>query len=67
MTAVEQAFDFSEAEIQIMLDNLDKYTPEEVVEIDKMVDELAVRSRNQQAYDDLIAFCKHMQPDYIVG
>ena len=67
MTAVEPVFDFSEAEIQVMLDNLDKYTPEEVVEIDKMVDELAVRSRNQKAYDDLIAFCKHMQPDYIVG
>ena len=63
----KHALDFSEDEIQVMLDNLDKYTPEEVAEIDKMVDELATRQHNQAAYDDLIAFCKHMQPDYIVG
>ena len=62
-----QAFNFSEDEIQVMLDNLDHYTPEEVAEIDKMVDELAARQHNQAAYDDLIEFCKHMQPDYIVG
>ena len=62
-----QAFDFSEEDIQVMLDNLDHYTPEEVAEIDKMVDELATRQHNQAAYDDLIEFCKHMQPDYIVG
>ena len=63
----KHALDFSEDEIQVMLDNLDKYTPEEVAEIDKMVDELATRQHNQAAYDDLIVFCKHMQPDYIVG
>ena len=63
----KHALDFSEDEIQVMLDNLDQYTPEEVAEIDRMVDELATRQHNQAAYDDLIAFCKHMQPDYIVG
>ena len=62
-----QVLDFSEAEIQVMLDNLDQYTTEEVAEIDRMVDELNTRQYNQAAYDDLIAFCKHMQPDYIVG
>ena len=30
--------DFSGDEIQLMLDNLDKYTPDEVSEIDRMVD-----------------------------
>ena len=51
-----QVLDFSEAEIQVMLDNLDQYTTEEVAEIDRMVDELNTRQYNQAAYDDLIAF-----------
>jgi len=63
----EVALDFTEEEIQVMLDNLDEYTPDEVVEIDKLVDELDARKRNKLAYDDLIEFCKAMQPDYIVG
>ena len=63
----EVAFDFTEEEIQVMLDNLDEYTPDEVLEIDKLVDELDARKKNKLAYDDLIEFCKAMQPDYIVG
>ena len=67
MTMSEVALDFTEKEIQVMLDNLDEYTPDEVVEIDRLVDELDARKRNKLAYDDLIEFCKAMQPDYIVG
>jgi len=67
MRTVEPTFDFTETEIQVMLDNLDQYTLDEVAEIDRMVDELATRGKNQKAYDDLIAFCQHMQSDYIVG
>jgi hypothetical protein len=67
MTVVEQEFDFSEAEIQQMLSNLDSFSSEEVEEIDKLVDELSNRKHNQRAYNDLIAFCKHMQKDYKVG
>ena len=63
----EVALDFSEAEIEQMLANLDAFSPDEVAEIDRMVGELATRNENKKAYDDLIAFCKHMQPDYIVG
>jgi len=63
----EVAFDFTEEEIQVMLDNLDEYTPDEVLEIDKLVDELDTRKKNKLAYDDLIEFCKAMQSDYIVG
>ena len=55
--------DFSEVEIQQMLDNLDQYTSDEVAEIDRMVEELTTRRTNQAAYDDLIEFCKRMQPD----
>ena len=63
----EAALAFTEEEIQVMLDNLDHYTADEVAEIDRMVDELSVRKENTLAYDDLIEFCKRMQPDYIVG
>jgi len=63
----EVAFDFTEEEIQAMLDNLDEYTPDEVLEIDKLVGELDTRKKNKLAYDDLIEFCKAMQSDYIVG
>ena len=59
--------DFTEQEVQIMLDNLDNYTPEEVVEIDRLVEELTARRYNQRVYEDLLEFCKHMQPDYKVG
>lgn len=58
---------FSETEIEHMLANLDAFSPEEVAEIDRLVDELSNRKRNEAAYNDLIAFCRHMQPDYIVG
>ena len=58
---------FSEEEVQHMLDNLDSFSDEEIAEIDKLVEELGVRKRNKTAYDDLIEFCKRMQPDYIVG
>ncbi len=50
-----------------MLENLDIYTADEVVEIDRLVDELAARKKNKDAFDDLIEFCKRMQSDYIVG
>ena len=58
---------FSGEEVQLILDNLDKYTSDEVAEIERMVDELTTRKYNTEAYDDLIEFCKRMQSDYIVG
>lgn len=59
--------DFTEAEVQVMLGNLDQYNSEELGELNTLVDELAVRDYNKKAYEDLIAFCKHMQSDYKVG
>jgi len=49
-----EALDFTEADIETMLDNLDAFSTEEVVEIDRMVDELQTRNTNKAAYDDLI-------------
>ena len=65
--SLQTEFDFSEEEITLMLDNLDTYTSDEVVEIEKMVNELGDRRANQLAYDDLIEFCKAMMSDFIVG
>ena len=65
--AVITPTDFTEVEIQTMLDNLDRYTDDEVVEIHKIVDEIDSRNSKKVIYDDLIEFCKHMQPDYKVG
>jgi hypothetical protein len=59
--------EFTPEEVQQMLDNLDNFTETEVVEIEKMVDELANRRKNKAAHDDLIEFCKRMMPDFIVG
>ena len=67
LTMSEENLAFSEEEIQVMLNNLDHYTVDEVAEIDRMVDELSTRKENSRAYDDLVEFCKRMQPDYIVG
>ena len=63
----EAPLEFSEEDIQHMLENLDSFSSDEVAEIDRIVDELAVREQNELAFDDLIEFCKRMQPDYIVG
>ena len=52
----KHALDFTEDEIQIMLDNLDQYSTDEIAEIDRMVDELSNRKVNQASYDDLIEF-----------
>ena len=59
--------EFTEEELEIILSNLDTYTSEEQAEIYKIVDELSVRKQAEAAYNDLIAFCCAMQPDYKVG
>jgi len=61
------ALGFTEDDINRMLANIDAFTPEEIEEIDRITDELANRRINQLARDDLIEFCRRMQPDYIVG
>lgn len=63
----DASLDFTPAEIQLMLDNLDSYTPEEQAEIYKIAEILEQRQLATACYNDLIAFCKHMQPDYKVG
>ena len=58
---------FTESEIQHMLANIDSFSEEEVVEITKMMDAIEDKDDIKAAYDDLIAFCRHMMPEFIVG
>jgi len=57
----------SREDVQHMLNNLDKFSSEELSEIDTLVDELSIRHRNKEVRDDLLEFCKYMQSDYKVG
>jgi predicted phage terminase large subunit-like protein len=58
---------FTAADADLLLKNLDNYTPDEQAEILKIVEELEARQRSEAAYNDLIEFCKAMQTDYKVG
>lgn len=59
--------DFTDEEIQHMLDNLGSFSVEEQAEILKITEILEQRRAAAACYNDLIEFCKHMQPDYKVG
>lgn len=61
------ALGFTEEELNVLLSNVDALSPDEVLEVERMLDELVSRRVNSAAHDDLISFCKKMQPDYIVG
>jgi predicted phage terminase large subunit-like protein len=58
---------FTPEDIDLLLQNLNTYSPEEQEEILKIVEELEVQQRAEAAYKDLIEFCKQMQSDYKVG
>ena len=45
---------FTPAEIDLLLKNINSYTPEEQEEILKIVEELEVQQRAEAAYNDLI-------------
>lgn len=57
----------TDQEIRILLKNLHKFTAEELEELEPILDELEARKRAQAARDDLIEFCKQMDPNYKVG
>ncbi len=59
--------DFTEDEIDLLLSQVDTMSPDEVDELNKLVEELTARKERERAYDDLIAFCLFMDPTYKVG
>lgn len=58
---------FSEDELRLLLQNIDQLTDAEVAAINDQLEELERRKHQQAVQDDLIEFCKAMQPDYKVG
>lgn len=63
----EGSLGFSEEELSTILENLDHYSETELAEVDRMLAELESRKTVKTAYDDLIEFCKYMEPTYVVG
>ena len=67
MTQIVVKEDLSDEEIDFMVEHIEQFDPEERAEILAAADALAERRHAAACYDDLIEFCKHMQPDYKVG
>lgn len=59
--------EFTETELRTLLGSVDTLTDSEALEVEQMLDELLKRKGLQAARDDLIEFCKRMEPSYKVG
>jgi len=60
-------FPFTLEDLNLLLDNVDNCTPKEQAELLKLIEEFEEKRRLDACRDDLIEFCKVMQPDYKVG
>lgn len=58
---------FNKAELDKLLRSVDLLSEDELREVEVMLEELDRRKQLQDAKDDLIAFCKRMDPNYKVG
>jgi predicted phage terminase large subunit-like protein len=59
--------ELSDDDLALLLANLDQFSPEEQQETEEILNEIQKRKESQACRDDLIEFCKKMQPDYKVG
>ena len=57
----------TDTELQFLYDHLDQFSPEEQAEVTLLAEELQKRHDSKTCRDDLLEFCKKMQPDYKVG
>jgi predicted phage terminase large subunit-like protein len=60
-------FGFSAEELQLLLGNIDRLSPGELAEVNRLMEELESRKTRLLRQTSLIEFCKHMQEDYKVG
>jgi len=58
---------FDRRELETLLQNVDTLDDAEIVEVERMLEELDKRARIKSAKADLIAFCIQMDPNYKVG
>lgn len=63
----EELLDFTPDELETLLARLDDFSVQEQDEILKIADALEKRKFSAGCRDDLIEFCKHMDPNYKVG
>lgn len=56
-----------DAELNFLLNNLDQFEITDQEEIEAVIEEIESRKSSAACRDDLIEFCKKMQPDYKVG
>jgi predicted phage terminase large subunit-like protein len=61
------SIDLNDADIDLLLQNIDTFDASEQEEILEIAEVLADRKKSEAARNDLIEFCKAMQPDYKVG
>ena len=54
-------------EIEALAANIGSFSPEEQAQIAKVIEELERRKQAQRCQDNLIEFCKYMDPTYIVA
>ncbi|MFB1501920.1 phage terminase large subunit [Thiocapsa sp. N5-Cardenillas] len=59
--------DFTRAELEVLLQGVDSLSEAELIEVERMIEELDRRAVLKAARDDLIAFCKYMDANYKVG
>jgi predicted phage terminase large subunit-like protein len=65
--AAETFDDLSDEDIDLLVANIEQFDSSEQQEILQIAEALASRRQAQHCRDDLIEFCKHIQPDYKVG
>lgn len=54
-------------ELKLLHDNISSFSPEEQVQILAISEELERRAQSKRCQNDLIEFCKHIDPTYIVA
>jgi len=57
----------TDAELDFLVQNLDEFDDTDALELDIVLDEIDKRKSSKACRDDLIEFCKKLQPDYKVG
>ena len=58
---------FTQDDIDLLMNNVDQLSEEELKELDEIVTDLSEKQRVKKIHDNLIPFCQHMQHDYKVG
>jgi len=57
----------TETEIEALAANISQFSPEEQSQIAVIIDELERRRQAKLCQDNLLEFCKHMDPTYVVA